>query len=850
MKRVLSSLLVFVCVISLLPFYAQASEFPDWNPVDGVVNVVHESINHNPVYRYDSAVLGAGTIAFEIPKGHISIYYDTGTPTFGDQIDVVRHIANDKVYFVAELRENCKYLISFMSLFSDDPFPYTQPVRSFPWDGSLEKTVTAGQTQTVTVSSKQSVSFVATVPTSGLYTLSMGHKDFHANMSGYAVFGPSSEQPQPVSLGYWYDNDKCQYVYYMEAGVKYCAEIFYYEGGDLTAEFTLKKGDDSGNYGIWKDGETKTLTIEPHTNESPKFKFFVFKAEKDGKHCLFSESFYGYIRGTNGEQLEGQTFQDAYLRQGWVFELKKGQYYTIDVSNYSDATKTDTMTLQHYVDIQSGELKIIKFYDDQISVGLFTDPPCAAYEGITWSCSDPSVFELREFGASVELVVKKQGSAVITAKVGSLTKSITVSTTYTPPVMQEGKTEYIIRESRSEPCAYFTPAVSGKYSLSFDPDTVFDGCRYSVEILDSTGGWAFQNVGFEKWVDAEIELEAGEQYKLFITGSAAQMRFDLKSVTPPPTEPTQPQPETTQPTTAPTVPVDTQPQPEVTTPATAPTEPSQTQPQTEATQPTASPTSPSQVATEPTRGTEPGDAEDTAPVEPTEENNPQPDYTVGRPITVDDITQAMEHASDNVISFSTEDIENRTFKFSADAVQLAVDNSCVLSLEFPANVKIQVGEDILAKLNNIASGEDIIISVTPQSFGALNQAQQKAMDGWGLGWLLDMELTVGGESIHELGGKAQITFPNSDPSEAWTVLYLAEDGAAEVMDITCDENITFSTEHFSYYALVWKEKQDAAHDNAGSYGWIAIPVVLALLAGGGTAAFFVLKKKGLIPFKK
>ena len=70
------------------------------------------------------------------------------------------------------------------------------------------------------------------------------------------------------------------------------------------------------------------------------------------------------------------------------------------------------------------------------------------------------------------------------------------------------------------------------------------------------------------------------------------------------------------------------------------------------------------------------------------------------------------------------------------------------------------------------------------------------------------------------------------------------------MDITCDENITFSTEHFSHYALVWREKQDSLQNGGGSNGWIAIPIVLILLAGGGTAAYFVLKKKGLIPFKK
>lgn len=465
-----------------------------------------------------------------------------------------------------------------------------------------------------------------------------------------------------------------------------------------------------------------------------------------------------------------------------------------------------------------------------MTVGLFSNPNCAGAEEIQWSISDPSVFKMQTFGAIVELDALKQGSAILSATVNGQTVKLTVTTDPETQTMTEGTPAYLYLRGE-KPAATFTPSESGKYEMKLVPHLLMEDYRMRILIKDPVSGCIYDNYQLSKDTTVTLDLVAGTKYNVVLESGIVDVTFTKVGSTPMQTDPTASTEASQQPTQS--------------------TQSTQNGAATPPTQNTVSPTSPSQNPTEPLQGTEPVGTEQTSPLDPTQSETKSPENGVSKPITQDDVTQAIENAEGNVISFSnTSDAENRTFQISADALQLAVEKGLALSLEFPANVNVQLGEDILKSINGISSSEDILISVTPQPFSALNESQQKAMDGWGLGWLLDMELTVGGKSIHELGGKAQITFPNKDVNEDWTVLYLAEDGTVEVMDITCDENITFSTEHFSHYALVWQEKQAVTQNDGGSNGWIAIPIVLIILAGGGTAAFFILKKKGLIPFKK
>ena len=837
MKRLLSAVLVLLCIISLLPFSANAQEmFPEWD-FSSDTHVLSAS-SGNTVYRHTATK--DETIAFEVPYGKASIYltYHNAGGEDGHTPRNIQFMKNDTILYILEFQTGYEYNLNF-SLASDQK---EITVKTFSWNDSMYPVVQPGQTKSVTISPEKSISFIATVPTSGLYTVSMGHKDFHANVSSYPDIS-THEYPSPVSLGYCQENEKYQYCYYMEAGVKYHLEIFYYGETDLTGNFTFKQGGPNDDYGIWKEGETKTLTIEPHDNNNMKYKTFVFKAEHDGKHYIFSKTFSGSIRGADGSIPEGTTFQDANLDQGWVHLLKKGQYYVITVHNYTDTLKTDSISLSHYTDYKSGELKILSHSEDMISVGLFTDPVCAAYDGITWSCSDPSLFEMKEFGALLELYPKKTGSAQITAKVGSLTKTITVSTTYTPPILQEGKTEFIPKASRYDPCAFFTPTVSGTYTLNFLPHTTGSGFRYSIEIYDSSDRRVYDNVGFESWTDIELDLEAGQKYTICVDGSASELRFDLRSAAATPTDPTNPE--------------DSHPNDDPTEPSIGATEPpvgpGQDNPQPPADDPTEGTTEPSVDATVPSQGSnDPADK----PKDPTQGNDAPSTPTGGNNVVTDavtkeDVQEAIDEAlkTDQTLHYTVSQEGDRTFQMEMDALNTVVDNGMALSANFICGTTVSLPADVLNQLGKNSQDGQVQLKVEPKAFSALNIQQTKAIEGLVHGKLLSIDLSVADQQIHQLGGTAQITISNPDPGKDWRVLYLAEDGSTEEMKVSCsDSTITFCTDHFSYFVLVHDMPTQSGDVGNGFGGaWLTILGILLLLGGAG-AVVIVLHKKGILPF--
>ncbi|MBQ2893751.1 MAG: hypothetical protein IJE24_06405, partial [Oscillospiraceae bacterium] len=172
-------------------------------------------------------------------------------------------------------------------------------------------------------------------------------------------------------------------------------------------------------------------------------------------------------------------------------------------------------------------------------------------------------------------------------------------------------------------------------------------------------------------------------------------------------------------------------------------------------------------------------------------------------------------------------------------LRLAAEQGSSLSLDFPSNVNVVLYNNILQSLCEDTADEYITVSVTPKTYYDLNADQQAALEGKSLVMLLDMTLSFDGINIHELGGNAQITLPNPDSNKDWQILYLADDGSVEILEITGDEEISFSTDHFSKYALVFAQK-DGTDSNL--ILWICIGIGL-LLIGGGTAVFFIIKKK-------
>jgi hypothetical protein len=374
----------------------------------------------------------------------------------------------------------------------------------------------------------------------------------------------------------------------------------------------------------------------------------------------------------------------------------------------------------------------------------------------------------------------------------------------------------------------------------------------SLELKTSSGKAVYSNNNLTEPITADVTLQEGTEYQLFLRYDPVDVKIDLISAskpsgsTNPSVTPTQPAPTTpTQP--APTTPTQTTP----TTPAGNQPTTSTTQPQSPTVSPdssanqTTSPTNPTQGATE--SGGEAGN-----PTGPVESTSP----SVGtRPVT-DAVTEehvkdAIDEAlkTDQTVHFTVVGVDNRTLELTPKALQAAVDNGLSISTEFICGTTVSLSQDILAGLDNI--GEDTVkLSVTPQHFGVLNEDQTKAVDGLVHGKLLDISLSVADQNIHQLGGKAKITLANLDPDQVWMVLYLAEDGTVEQMETEIDDHsITFYTDHFSYFVLAHDQTAHAVDSDNGSANWIWIVLALILVAGGA-AAVIILRKKGLLPFRK
>lgn len=123
-----------------------------------------------------------------------------------------------------------------------------------------------------------------------------------------------------------------------------------------------------------------------------------------------------------------------------------------------------------------------------------------------------------------------------------------------------------------------------------------------------------------------------------------------------------------------------------------------------------------------------------------------------------------------------------------------------------------------AALQSIAqqAGEDsqLILRAEHSTPDRLTEPQQQALNSRRYVALVDVSLFCDDQTIHQLGGTATVTVPFSpdegtDPTH-YTVYYLAEDGALEPMPTTFgDGSITFTTEHFSVYTVLYEEPTEA-----------------------------------------
>ncbi|MBQ8768639.1 MAG: hypothetical protein IJZ15_03175 [Oscillospiraceae bacterium] len=704
-------------------------------------------------------------------------------------------------YDIYNLTAGTEYLIWFNYNGMEDPQTgsYTENVTIAPWDNSLilpdYPYIKDNQKITVTLADEECEYYLYSPAESGTYCVGRNTSNIRVNLSP-VVQAPNHFPHEPEHLESWNTDTQEGSLFYLEKGNLYlvCIQKFGFDGNTVTDTAWIRPGEAPKNeYPVWDINDTKTVSLKK--DEIAKY---YLTPSASGKYMVRTTGCMRFeVLGDAGDML-GTEFMTSDGTEGVVFDLVAGKQYTVMLQEWAspEGSVTGTFKFEKVGTVKSASIYVANFHSDTYFLGIDIDPICGCLEGVTWSVSDPTVFNIvYESDTVLELGIRKAGTATITAKVGNISASIELTAPGKLPILKEGKT---LNLTIGGTAAEFTPAKSGKYQFTLIPNREM---LFSVYENVEEDPLYFKEAFSEKLVFT-LNLDAGVTYELV-------QLFGRSSVSVKYTGGSSSQGSTTPPTSAPTQPA------------------------------TAAPTSPTQAPTEATQATEPVSTDAAAPSAPTEGSGDQDTPISSQLITKDDIDKAIDGATENVLSFSTTQI-GESFRISADALQVAADKGCSIAFDFPGNIAVQLDNAVLKSLSKSAAGENICIETTQQLYTALNEDQQKALEGKSLVCLLDVELTAGDTDIHDLGGTAQITFSNIDTSKDLSVLYLAEDGSVEVMDITSDGSISFCTDHFSHYALILNNGQTDAPNNR----WI-LPAVIAfvVIAGGGTAAFLVIRKK-------
>lgn len=131
------------------------------------------------------------------------------------------------------------------------------------------------------------------------------------------------------------------------------------------------------------------------------------------------------------------------------------------------------------------------------------------------------------------------------------------------------------------------------------------------------------------------------------------------------------------------------------------------------------------------------------------------------------------------------------------------------------NATIQLPSDVVSQIKG-ETGDKVEISATAADKSTINtstmtdeeKARLESTD------VYDFGITVGGNSIGNFASKVTVTIPyklgENEDSEGIVIWYVNDSGEIEVVEATYDETsetVTFSVEHFSYYAVAYKETQ-------------------------------------------
>ena len=788
------SALLFLIIVLTVTLFSTAvsanSEILDW-PASVETKEITVIQDGDPIcYRFVPTETREYAIKYpsNVPLGYEFRTSNDEVVEFWNWID-----DNNNFCDIYTLTAGTEYILTLF--YGGEPSPegkYTGNISIVPWENKLELPdypyLQDNQKVTYTVTEDLCEYFLYSPAQSGTYCIGRNTSCLRISLSP-VVKTPNDMPHEPEHLGDWRTDTMQGDLYRLEEGNIYliCIEGFGVVPGEtITDTVWIRPGEAPKNeYPIWSISDSKTVTLK----KDEIAKFYLTPSES-GKYMVRTPESIR-IEVIDGPDMLGTAFSTSDGVEGYVYDLQAGKQYTVMLQEWASehGTETGTFKFEKVGAVKSASIYVANFHSDTYFLGIDIDPICGGLEGVTWSVSDPSVFSfVSTHDNGAELQILKNGKATVTAKVGNVSTSIELTAPGKLPVLTEGKT---LNLTIGGTAAEFTPTKSGKYQFTVTPNR---SMLFSVYENVEEDPLYFKEEFSEQLVFS-LNLDAGITYELV-------QLFGRSTVSVKYTGGTASQGGATAPTVAPT-------QPETTVPSS----------------PATAPTDATEAPTTPTEITEPTVTETT----PTAGDTDTPIGSVL--ITAEDITK------EDLIAF--ENTESAVFQISADALRLAAEQGTSLSLDFPSNVNVVLYNNILQSLCEDTADEYITVSVTPKTYYDLNADQQAALEGKSLVMLLDMTLSFDGINIHELGGNAQITLPNPDSNKDWQILYLADDGSVEILEITGDEEISFSTDHFSKYALVFAQK-DGTDSNL--ILWICIGIGL-LLIGGGTAAFFIIRKK-------
>lgn len=222
--------------------------------------------------------------------------------------------------------------------------------------------------------------------------------------------------------------------------------------------------------------------------------------------------------------------------------------------------------------------------------------------------------------------------------------------------------------------------------------------------------------------------------------------------------------------------------------------------------------------------------------------------------TVQDALRQMEEVASAAGGEVAKTVTVSTSEYTPDKADMTVSSDILRTVaESGADMKLAgdvgtVSVSPEASKNLASSGEHVNVSIGKASKAGLNTTQQTMV---GDNPLFQLEASVGGDSVHELGGDVTVTIPyvlkdGQDP-DSIVVYYVDDGGNLHVRTTTYDpatNTVTFVTDHFSYYMIgeTGMEMQAPASDD-GTDGMTMVYAAVAVIAVLVVAAVVLLRSK-------